>query len=379
MGKKRVTSEDVARAAGVSQGTVSMILNRKENVSFGRETVRKVEEAARELGYEVPKRKTRKENRYKLIVVFCPTLTNPYYVMLLQGIEEVAKEKGYGVFVCNTQRDLKIEENYLRMMKSVRPLGIIYTCNPSKSCSGQVSELASVVPLVIVNNREELLEIDAVELNNAKPGRLMARHLLDFGHRKVAFASPPLTSRQGQRLKRVEGFVREFSEAGCGDGVIVKAAADDMDDRIPSMDSEYKMGYTLTKELLREDRELTAIAGMNDMIAFGIMDALLEEKIRIPGEISVLGCDNTIYSSLHAISLTTIDHFVSLKGRDACDIIIRKIHSQRSYHEGDEPISTYHIEYEPKLIARRSTSYVRGGSLKGGGTKKKNKQDRENY
>ena len=379
MGKKRVTSEDVARAAGVSQGTVSMILNRKENVSFGRETVRKVEEAARELGYEVPKRKTRKENRHKLIVVFCPTLTNPYYVMLLQGIEEVAKEKGYGVFVCNTQRDLKIEENYLRMMKSVRPLGIIYTCNPSKSCSGQVSELASVVPLVIVNNREELLEIDAVELNNAKPGRLMARHLLDFGHRKVAFASPPLTSRQGQRLKRVEGFVREFSEAGCGDGVIVKAAADDVDDRIPSMDSEYKMGYTLTKELLREDRELTAIAGMNDMIAFGIMDALLEEKIRIPGEISVLGCDNTIYSSLHAISLTTIDHFVSLKGWDACDIIIRKIHSQRSYHEGDEPISTYHIEYEPKLIARRSTSYVRGGSLKGGGTKKKNKQDRENY
>lgn len=163
-----------------------------------------------------------------------------------------------------------------------------------------------------------------MELNNAKPGRLMARHLLDYGHRKVAFASPPLTSRQGQRLKRVEGFVREFSEAGCGDGVIVKAAAEDLDNRIPSMDSEYKMGYTLTKELLREDRELTAIAGMNDMIAFGIMDALLEEKIRIPGEISVLGCDNTIYSSLHAISLTTIDHFVSLKGRDACEIIIKK-------------------------------------------------------
>ena len=372
MGKKRVTSEDVARAAGVSQGTVSMILNRKANVSFGAETIRKVEEAARELGYEVPKRKTRKETRQKLIVVFCPTLTNPYYVMLLQGIEEVAKEKGYGVFVCNTQRDLRIEENYLKMMKSVQPLGIIYTCNPSGSCRERVGELAAAIPLVIINNREELLEIDAVELNNAKPGRLMARHLLDYGHRKVAFASPPLTSRQGQRLKRVEGFVREFSEAGCGDGVIVKAAAEDLDNRIPSMDSEYKMGYTLTKELLREDRELTAIAGMNDMIAFGIMDALLEEKIRIPGEISVLGCDNTIYSSLHAISLTTIDHFVSLKGRDACEIIIKKIHSQRTYHEGSEPISTYHIEYEPKLIARRSTSYVRTGELQRRRNKKEN-------
>ena len=120
MGRKKVTSSDVAAASGVSQATVSMILNRRENVSFSRETVEKVEAAAKELGYQIPRRKMRREsNGNKLIVVFCPTLTNPYYVMLLHGIEEVAKEKNYGVFVCNTQRDLKIEENYLRMMKSV--------------------------------------------------------------------------------------------------------------------------------------------------------------------------------------------------------------------------------------------------------------------
>ena len=110
-----MTSSDVAAASGVSQATVSMILNRRENVSFSRETVEKVEAAAKELGYQIPRRKMRREsNGNKLIVVFCPTLTNPYYVMLLHGIEEVAKEKNYGVFVCNTQRDLKIEENYLR-------------------------------------------------------------------------------------------------------------------------------------------------------------------------------------------------------------------------------------------------------------------------
>ena len=157
MGRKKVTSSDVAAASGVSQATVSMILNRRENVSFSRETVEKVEAAAKELGYQIPRRKMRREsNGNKLIVVFCPTLTNPYYVMLLHGIEEVAKEKNYGVFVCNTQRDLKIEENYLRMMKSVRPRGIIYTCNPSRSCKEKVEELAAEIPLVIINNREEL-------------------------------------------------------------------------------------------------------------------------------------------------------------------------------------------------------------------------------
>ena len=130
--RKKVTSTDIAKAAGVSQATVSMVLNKKYNVSFSRETVEKVEQAARELGYVLPKRRSPKNSKNsRLIVVFCPTLTNPYYVMLLQGIETVAKEKGYGVFTCNTQRELKIEEQYLRMMPSVAPAGIIYTCNPS--------------------------------------------------------------------------------------------------------------------------------------------------------------------------------------------------------------------------------------------------------
>ena len=133
---------------------------------------------------------------------------------------------------------------------------------------------------------------------------------------------------------------------------------------IPSMDYEYKMGYYLTKELLREDKNLTAIVGMNDMIAFGIMDAVLESKLRIPADISVVGCDNTVYSSFRSISLTTIDHYVPLKGRDACDIILRKIQSLRESQDGNEPLSTYHVEYEPKLIVRRSTSYARTEKLK---------------
>ena len=132
MAKKKATSMDVAREAGVSQATVSMILNKKYNVSFSKETIRQVTEAAEKLDYHLPKQRIRRSAKSrKLLVVFCPTLTNPYYVMLLQGIEAMAKEYGYGVFVCNTQRDLKIEENYLRMMREVQPLGIIYACNPS--------------------------------------------------------------------------------------------------------------------------------------------------------------------------------------------------------------------------------------------------------
>ena len=360
MRKKKVTSSDIAHAAGVSQATVSMILNKKYNVSFSKETIRKVEQIAEEMGYEVPKRKTRRESRKeKLIVVFCSNLTNPYYVMLLQGIESRAKEQGYGLFVCNTQRDLKMEERYLRMMHELKPLGIIYTCNPSHCFMDTIEELAEKIPIVIINNQNEHLNVDAVELDNSKLGRMMAKHLLDLGHRKVSYIAPPLTTRQKQRSKRVEGFLKEFDAVGLKDNVIIKAANESIDMSIPNIDSEYKIGYDLTKELLREHNDITAIVGLNDMIAFGILDALHEEKYKVPADISVMGCDNTLFAKMHKVSLTTIEHFVVFKGRDACDIIMKKILSQNSQYSEIQPISTYHVEYEPRLIVRGTTSYAK--------------------
>ena len=360
MGKKKVTSSDIAKAAGVSQATVSMVLNKKYNVSFSKETIHKVEQAAEEMGYEIPKRKKRKESRKeKLLVVFCPNLTNPYYVMLLQGIETRAKDQGFGLFICNTQRELKMEERYLKMMWELKPQGIIYTCNPSRCFMDLVEELSVHIPIVVVNNQNERLNVDAVELDNSKLGRLMARHLLELGHRKVAYIAPPLTTRQKQRSKIVEGFLKEFEARGLKQNVIIKAADEKIDMSVPDIDSEYKIGYDLTKELLREQNDVTAIVGLNDMIAFGILDALQSEKYKVPGDVSVMGCDNTLFAKMNKVSLTTIEHFVVFKGRDACDIIMKKIQTQNSRISEFQPISTYHVEYEPKLIVRGTTSYAK--------------------
>ena len=225
MARKKVTSSDVAEKAGVSQATVSMVLNHKYNVSFSRETVEKVENAARELGYRLPGHRSKKENKKeKLIVVFCPTITSPYYVLLLQGIEAVANERGYGVFICNTQRDARLEEKYLRMIRAMAPQGIIYACNPHPDYISQVEEMARDIPLVIISNKEKISTVDAINQDNTEVGRLMARHLLDLGHRDVAFITPPLTRRQWQRSKRVDGFVHEFEKAGLAGHVIIRAA-----------------------------------------------------------------------------------------------------------------------------------------------------------
>ncbi len=360
MARKKPTSSDVAREAGVSQATVSMVLNHKYNVSFSRKTVEKVEKAARDLGYTLPGHKNKKESKKeKLIVVFCPTITSPYYVLLLQGIEAVANERGYGVFICNTQRDAKLEEKYLRMIRAMAPQGIIYACNPHPDYLAQVEEMARDIPLVIISNKEKISTVDAINQDNTEVGRLMARHLLDLGHRDVAFITPPLTRRQWQRSKRVDGFVNEFEKEGLHGHVIIKAADESVDRKNPKTDSEYSMGYALTKSLLEDGKPFTAIAGQNDMMAIGAVDALQDAKIKVPKDVSVIGCDNIFYSGIRRISLTTIDHFVALKGRDACDIIIRKIDTVSRFGEGIRPTSLYNIEYTPKVVVRRTTGYAR--------------------
>ena len=360
MKKKKVTSTDIARKAGVSQSTVSMVLNKKYNVSFSKETIERVEKAAKELGYVAPKRKVRKAGKKeKHLAVFCPNLTNPYYVMLLQGVEMRARDEEYTLFVCNTQRDLGMEERYLKMMPSLNPMGIIYMCNPSECFMDMVERLAERIPVVIINNQNEKLSLDAVELDNSKLGRLMARHLLDLGHKKVAYITPPLTTRQKQRSKRTEGFLKEFEKAALKSQVIVKEAGEQMDIGVANVDSEYRVGYELTKELMEEETDLTAIVGLNDMIALGILDALYELKYRVPHDVSVMGCDNILFGKMHKVALTTIEHFVIFKGRDACDIIMKKIKFKHADFADMEPVSTYHVEYEPKLITRGTTSYAK--------------------
>ena len=190
-------------------------------------------------------------------------------------------------------------------------------------------------------------------------GKMMARHLLDLGHRDVAFITPPLTKRQWQRSRRIDGFVREFENAGLKGHVIIKAADEAMDRRNPRMDSEYAMGFQLTTELLEEGASFTAVAGQNDMMAIGAIDALRKARLHVPKDVSVIGCDNIFYSGIERISLTTIDHFVALKGRDACDIIIRKIDTAEKFYMDTQPTSLYNIEYTPKVIVRRTTGYAR--------------------
>ena len=129
MGKRnKVTTRDIAEYTGVSQSTVSMILSNKPHVSFSKETIDKVRQGAKELGYKKPVAGVKKKEQAlaKSIIVICPLLSNGYYSMIIHSITERAKDYGYTVFTVSTLRDVSQEELYLNLLSGFELAGVIY-------------------------------------------------------------------------------------------------------------------------------------------------------------------------------------------------------------------------------------------------------------
>ncbi|MDR2403218.1 MAG: LacI family transcriptional regulator [Spirochaetaceae bacterium] len=348
---KKITTVDIARQTGVSQSAVSMILNRKKNISFSEKTIRRVLHAAEELNYQI-KTKKPENSGPQIIAVMVPTLANPYYPALMQTIKAEAANAGYDLFVYIIRND-EGTEKILASLSSLPIRGIIYTFMPYKPES--LSSIAENVPVVIIGDKNDDTSIDTIGLNSVESGSMLAEHLLSLGHRNIAFISTPLGLNSLPRKRRLEGVALALNNFGKKCNLVVKAADESFSARLHDANAEPQLGYELTMKVL-QDRKVTAFIGVNDMVAFGILNALTEKKYRIPDDYSVCGFDNTFPSSFRNISLTTVEHFISDKGKDAFDILHKKINYQLS---GLVPNSIYKIEYKPQLIVRGSTGPVR--------------------
>lgn len=356
---KKPTSKDVAKLANVSQATVSMILNKKENVSFSEETVEKVLWAAKQLNYCMPwVAKASPEERQKLIALFTPTMINPYYPMLSQAIEEVAIPLGHNVLVCNSYRNKDIERYYLELLTDNFLVdGIVYAISPS--FPDLVKKISALIPVVIIGDKDEQLDIDTVSLNSYKGGMLVVEHLVKLGHEHIAFITTPLENVSLSRKQRFYGIQDKLTEYGLEKNLIVKVSTDEHE--TSGGIYEVESGYKLTIELLNEQRPVSAIIGVNDITACGIINALTDKGYKIPQHVSVCGFDNIFISSILHPKLTTIDHCVQHRAKTGTTLLIEKIEKLNnavSPTQHDSP-GFYKIEYEPQLIIRGSTGPVK--------------------
>lgn len=356
MKEKQATSQDVARAAGVSQSTVSMILNSKKLPSFTDETIRKVYDAAHSLGYKGVRSKRSDTAVADTIAVFCPVVSNPYYAGVIQSLEQAAYESGFRTVICTTYRSADIEMRHLREINKESTAGIVFTCIPLHK--EVVEDINYQIPIVVIGDRDESINVDTVEVNSYRSGVAVADHLIDLGHRNISLISTSLDNQNIIRVKRMEGIRDTMAKLGGESGFYVKSRKVSSLTDISDLDIEHRVGFELTQECLAETPFVTAIVGINDMVAYGILDALHSAGHVVPDEYSVCGFDNIFPSQMLNVSLSSVENFVQQKGRSALDILLKRITSRRGQPGMTDSIT--HVEYQPRLIVRASTGIACG-------------------
>lgn len=170
---KRATSKDVAKLAGVSQTTVSFVMNNTPNVSLSEETRKKVLDAANQLQY-IPNSFARglKTSQSKLLGVFLPTMDNPYYPMLMQYIEKYTVRLGYSVILCCTYRNPEREKAYLDLCEEKHMDGVIYLFTPN--WMKRVVQLSHTIPVVLLSEKSDDIPLNTISLNGFRCGYLLS-------------------------------------------------------------------------------------------------------------------------------------------------------------------------------------------------------------
>lgn len=348
---KNYTMSDVANLAGVSQSTVSFVLNNNKKIAISDEVKKKIYDAVEQLNFKPRvKRKNFTKMSDNTIALFIPNVSNLFYPDLIKCVDQYASLKGFRLIIINTNRDAKNEEYYFDLLTNIKIAGIIYGFTPTLSDIDSIRSLH--IPLIVIGESLAVLNADVISLNSFKSGEIIAKHLYELGHRKIAYITTPTDTISISRKNRLYGIEKFLLDK---EDTILKVLMDNNEQELPNSNYELEIGYNMINRLIISNFDVTAIICTNDMIAYGVIKSLTENNIKIPDEISVCGFDNLLFSSLITPSLTTIDHCTNQRCRLAIDILVDKITGNFAF-----PMK---INYEPILIKRNSTSkYIENSS-----------------
>jgi DNA-binding LacI/PurR family transcriptional regulator len=304
-----ITIKDIARRAGVSHSTVSRAL--RDNGAIPPRTARRIKRLAVKMGY-VPSAAARslKTSQSRALGVVVTNIADPFLSEVVRGIEEVVLDAGYSLFLAASNRDAEREKAILRALAERRADGAII-------CSSQVSEkhLRELerfgVPLVLVNNQVAGDFAHSIYHDDERGGREVTRHLLDLGHRRIAY----LGNAEGGRAStdRRDGYCAELRAAGLPvkkEWILIGPNG-----RPPG-------GLAGAEQLLRLESRPTALFCYNDMMAIGVLQGLRRAGVRIPEECSVAGFDDVFVAKYADPPLTTFAQPKVQLGRDAAELML---------------------------------------------------------
>ena len=329
--------KDVAAAAGVSLGTVSNVLNRPERVSAA--TRERVEQAMRELGFvrNESARQLRAGSSRTLAFVMLDA-TNPFFTDVAQGIEEAAEEQDLSVFLCNCNQRPEREFLYLQRLEQQRVQGVLVT--PVDPESLMLAELPlRGIPLVVVDRTRSTEDLCTVSVDDELGGRLAVEHLLDLGHRRIAFIGGP--ERIGQVRDRREGARQALTASGGSAEDLVVLTTDAL-----TVAEGLAAGERIAG-LPRRSRPTAAFCA-NDLLALGLLQRAVSLGMRVPDDLAIVGYDDIDFAAAAAVPLTSVRQPRKLLGRTAAELL---------FDEVANPDDHVHqqIEFTPELVARTST------------------------
>ena len=305
----------VSELAGVSTATVSRALKSPEVVKP--ETRERVMKAVQEAGYR-PNwlAKSVKTGKSNSIIVLVPNLINPFFLRIIEGIEQAAQEIGYTVLLGDTQGKKERENQYASMVLTARADGLIQL-DHSFPFSEEDADLGKNSPVVSVCDRiEGYKDFPFIELDNFGAARTLTNHLIEMGHRRIAAIAGQKTSQIYR--DRLSGMLRALEEED-----IVFAP-------------EYLIGdsYTIengkesVRHLMTLDTPPTAVICFNDDIALGAIHGAKQLGLMVPQDISVVGFDNVMVSPYIDPPLTTIDQPANEMGKRAVEVLVKMMNGE---------------------------------------------------
>lgn len=303
--RKPATIHDVAALSGVAASTVSRALSNPERVNF--RTRARIEAAAAQLSY-VPnaQAKALSSGSTKAVAVLVSDITNPFFFDIIRGTQLQLKAAGYTQLLVDTEESDEVEMNMIEQLRNTAD-GIILTA--SRLSDDSLTQIGAVLPTVAINRN--VPGVASVVLDTPTATNQALDHLISLGHTHVAYISGPDTSSSNHHRYAALSAAAEERQVN-----IVKLG--------PFAPRTYS-GAAAADALVHSGA--TAGIAFNDLIAIGMLQRLRERGVRVPEDISIVGCDDIFGADFCSPPLTTVTAPVEQAGRVAVTMLLSKVNS----------------------------------------------------
>ncbi|MBC3516924.1 LacI family DNA-binding transcriptional regulator [Neobittarella massiliensis] len=313
--KEQITIKDISQKAGVAISTVSRVLNGKDRVS--QKTREKVQKIIDEYGY-VPSAAAVSVVRKKtnMVGVIIPEIRNPFYSAIIHGVDMVCRQKGYNVCMFSTGDEAATEEELVKTVVSPLVDGIIAVTATDGAVYSDRRK-----PVVFVDRQIDSSRFDNVIIDNRGGMYAACRHLIERGHRRIAYISGPMKYCNG--YGRMEGFT------SC-----MRAHELPVDERLVLHGDWFEQnGERAARQLLqeREQTGVTAILCSNNLICKGCYTALAEAGVQVGEELSLVGFDEHDFMHFATPKITYVARPTYEMGQLAGELLIQKMESGQQY------------------------------------------------